>query len=152
MHEARSFTKEGVEKALQLVNQALSIDDNQYLTNNTLVQNPGWASAARFLREVTAPSTVRGYYQPLAMISLMVDYHRMNRADLTIAALEVSPDDASRFGILCVDEDLLVTSFIESPRYLPVCRAGTPALRPWEIISFRRKSSLKSERRKEAVR
>jgi glucose-1-phosphate adenylyltransferase len=52
-------------------------------------------------------------------ISLMVDYHRMNRADLTIAALEVSPDDASRFGVLCVDEDLLVTSFSEKPKDPP---------------------------------
>lgn len=54
--------------------QALSIDDNQYLTDNPLVQDPGWTSAGRFLGEVFEPSTVRGYYQPLAMISLMVDY------------------------------------------------------------------------------
>jgi len=53
--------------------QALSFDDNQYLTENPLVQRPSWASAGRFLGEVLAPSTVRGYYQPLAMISLMLD-------------------------------------------------------------------------------
>lgn len=49
-------------------------------------------------------------------ISLMMEYHRMNRADVTIAALEVPPDEASRFGVLSVDEDLRVTSFIEKPR------------------------------------
>jgi len=48
-------------------------DDNTYLTNNTLVKNPGWASAKRFLTEVLEPSTVKGYYQPLTMISLMLD-------------------------------------------------------------------------------
>ena len=54
--------------------QALSFDDYDYLTSNMLVQNPGWASAWRFLSEVLKPSTVEGYYQPLAMISLMFDY------------------------------------------------------------------------------
>ena len=54
--------------------QALSFDDDQYLTNNPLVQHPSWASAGCFFCEVLKPSTVGGYYQPLAMISLMLDY------------------------------------------------------------------------------
>ena len=54
--------------------QALSFDDYDYLVNNTLVQRPGWTSAGRFLTEVFEPSTVRGYYQPLAMMSLMLDH------------------------------------------------------------------------------
>jgi len=54
--------------------KALCFDDNQYLTDNILVQNPSWRSARRFLTEIFAPSTVQGYYQPLAMISLMLDY------------------------------------------------------------------------------
>ena len=49
-------------------------------------------------------------------ISQMLLYHRMNKADATIAALEVSADEASRFGVLCVDEDLKVTSFQEKPK------------------------------------
>ncbi len=53
--------------------QAMSFDDNMYLTDNELVLNPGWASARRFITEVLEPSTVRGYYQPLTMISLMAD-------------------------------------------------------------------------------
>ena len=53
--------------------KALMLDDDQYLVNNRLVQNPGWESAKRFITEVLKPSTVRGYYQPLAMISLMLD-------------------------------------------------------------------------------
>jgi protein O-mannosyl-transferase len=53
---------------------ALAFDDRQYLTDNQLVRNPGWASAGRFFREIFEPSTVAGYYQPLAMVSLMIDY------------------------------------------------------------------------------
>jgi len=54
--------------------KALQVDDNQYLKDNVLVKNPSWDSARRFLFEVTKPSTVKGYYQPLSMISLMLDY------------------------------------------------------------------------------
>lgn len=61
--------------------QALSIDDNQYLTRNPLVQRPGWPSVERFFGEVLEPSTVRGYYQPLTMISLMIDYAGGGRPD-----------------------------------------------------------------------
>ena len=54
--------------------QAITFDDDQYLFSNPLVQNPSWAAAKRFLTEVLEPSTVAGYYQPLAMISLMLDH------------------------------------------------------------------------------
>lgn len=57
-----------------LSTRALSLDDNQYLTGNRLVQNPGFSSAARFFSEVLKPSTVKGYYQPLTMISHMLDF------------------------------------------------------------------------------
>ena len=52
-------------------------------------------------------------------ISQMMEYHRRNRADLTVAALEVSPEDATRFGVLSVDEDLKVMSFVEKPQNPP---------------------------------
>jgi hypothetical protein len=54
--------------------QALSFDDDQYLADNALVKSPSWFSAWKFLSQVLEPSTVKGYYQPLAMISLMFDY------------------------------------------------------------------------------
>lgn len=69
-----------------LSRQALFFDDDQYLTQNLLVQNPGWSSTRRFLTEVLEPSTVEGYYQPFTMISLMVDY-----------ALGGRPDDLRQF-------------------------------------------------------
>jgi len=61
--------------------RALSFDDREYLTENHLVQHPSWTSAGRFLREVLSPSTVGGYYQPLSMISLMLDYAVAGRPD-----------------------------------------------------------------------
>ncbi|NIP23840.1 MAG: tetratricopeptide repeat protein [Phycisphaerae bacterium] len=75
-----------------LSSKALMFDDEQYLTENYLVQTPSLSSAWRFLSEVSKPSTVRGYYQPLTMISLMIDralggrsnnlrpFHRMSLA------------------------------------------------------------------------
>ena len=48
-------------------------------------------------------------------IGQMVTYHRMNKADLTIAALDVATEDAKRFGILQVDDEFRVQSFIEKP-------------------------------------
>lgn len=69
-----------------LKSQAHFIDDDQYLYENSLVQNPGWNSIRTFFVEVADPSTVRGYYQPLSMISLMLDY-----------ALGESVDDLKQF-------------------------------------------------------
>jgi tetratricopeptide (TPR) repeat protein len=56
-----------------LHSQARSLDDQQYVHENGLVQDPGWHSAETFLAEIIRPSTVCGYNQPLAMISLMLD-------------------------------------------------------------------------------
>lgn len=46
-------------------------------------------------------------------ISQMINYHRMNMADVTLAALEVPVEDAKRFGVFSVDDDLRVTAFVE---------------------------------------
>ncbi len=61
--------------------RATSFDDQQYVLENPLVQNPSWVSSKRFLTEVFAPSTVGGYYQPLNMISLMLDWAMGGRPD-----------------------------------------------------------------------
>ncbi len=64
--------------------QALSLDDDAFVTYNPLVGHPGWSSVARFFQEVLRPSTVKGYYLPLSMTSLMVDVALGGRAaDLT---------------------------------------------------------------------
>jgi glucose-1-phosphate adenylyltransferase len=53
-------------------------------------------------------------------ISQMMAYHRMNKADITIAALEVTSGEARQFGILRVNDDLQVTSFQEKPKDPPL--------------------------------
>lgn len=64
-----------------LTSAAFSFDDGEYLIGNRLVQNPSRESAWRFLSEVREPSTVHGYYQPLNMISIMLDYAMGGRED-----------------------------------------------------------------------
>jgi glucose-1-phosphate adenylyltransferase len=50
-------------------------------------------------------------------ISQMIEYHRRNRADLTLAALEVPVEEARRFGVFSVDDDCRVTAFAEKPAH-----------------------------------
>lgn len=47
---------------------------------------------------------------------LMLDDHKAHRADLTVAVLNVSLQEASRFGIMSVDESMRITKFSEKPR------------------------------------
>ena len=49
----------------------------------------------------------------------MIDYHRENRADLTIACLPVPRAQAREFGVMGVDDDQRVTSFLEKPKDPP---------------------------------
>jgi hypothetical protein len=53
--------------------RAQSLDDNLFVTTNTLVNQPGWPTTWRFFSEVLHPSSVGGYYIPLSMTSLMID-------------------------------------------------------------------------------
>ena len=46
---------------------------------------------------------------------IMLDYHKANNADVTIAAMPVPIEEASRFGILITDEDNRITEFEEKP-------------------------------------
>lgn len=45
----------------------------------------------------------------------MIDFHKKNNADCTIAVLEVPWEEASRFGILATDEDNKIYEFAEKP-------------------------------------
>lgn len=48
-------------------------------------------------------------------VTQMINFHRMNRADITIAALEVPVEEANRFGVFSVDEDDRIIGFAEKP-------------------------------------
>jgi hypothetical protein len=56
-----------------LFSSFVQFDDPQYVSENPLVTRPTWSGVARFFTEVRRPSTVAGYYQPLTMVSLMID-------------------------------------------------------------------------------
>lgn len=49
-------------------------------------------------------------------ISQMIANHILNKADVTLAALEVPREEAQRFGICTVDEAFRVQAFTEKPR------------------------------------
>ena len=46
---------------------------------------------------------------------VMLDFHKENNADVTIAAMPVPIEEASRFGIVITDEERRITEFEEKP-------------------------------------
>ncbi|MBL8231695.1 MAG: glucose-1-phosphate adenylyltransferase [Bryobacterales bacterium] len=51
----------------------------------------------------------------------MTDWHRVHKADVTIATLQIPPAEASRFGVAQIDPDHRITGFEEKPQH------GNPA-------------------------
>ncbi|MCI8327942.1 MAG: glucose-1-phosphate adenylyltransferase [Lachnospiraceae bacterium] len=49
---------------------------------------------------------------------VMLDFHKENNADVTIAAMPVPLEEASRFGIVITDEEKRITEFEEKPEKL----------------------------------
>ncbi|MBN1148664.1 MAG: glucose-1-phosphate adenylyltransferase [Anaerolineales bacterium] len=49
----------------------------------------------------------------------MIGFHEERQADLTIASIQVPEQEASRFGILGIDGEARVTSFVEKPAQPP---------------------------------
>ena len=48
---------------------------------------------------------------------VMLDFHKANHADVTIATMPVSMEEASRFGIMIADENHRITEFEEKPEH-----------------------------------
>ena len=48
---------------------------------------------------------------------VMLDYHKANRADITIAVMPVPMEEASRFGVMVTDENSRITDFQEKPEH-----------------------------------
>jgi glucose-1-phosphate adenylyltransferase len=46
----------------------------------------------------------------------LIRFHQDNQADLTVAVMEVQPDEVQRFGIMSVDADRRITKFTEKPK------------------------------------
>lgn len=47
----------------------------------------------------------------------MTDWHRSQDADVTIATIQVTPEEASRFGVAAIDADFRITGFEEKPKH-----------------------------------
>lgn len=47
----------------------------------------------------------------------MVAWHRQHQADITIATIQVSPEEAGRFGVLEIGRDHQITGFEEKPQH-----------------------------------
>ncbi|HXS93233.1 MAG TPA: glucose-1-phosphate adenylyltransferase [Candidatus Limnocylindrales bacterium] len=47
----------------------------------------------------------------------MIDWHRRQNADVTLATLQVPPEEAGRFGVLEIDENYRVVGFEEKPQH-----------------------------------
>lgn len=47
----------------------------------------------------------------------MLDFHKANQADVTIAAMPVPIEEASRFGVVITDEQKRITEFEEKPEH-----------------------------------
>ena len=48
--------------------------------------------------------------------SILTSFHQEKQADVTVATLQVTPEEASRFGILQTDSNLRVINFEEKPK------------------------------------
>jgi len=97
--------------------QALSFDDTQYLVDNPLVRNPSWASARCFFAEILKPSTVEGYYQPLAMVSLMLD-----------VAFGGCPDDLRVFHLTSLTLHVVNSALVIALVYILLGKIGPAVL------------------------
>ena len=47
----------------------------------------------------------------------MVDWHNHHNADITIATLLVTPEEADRFGVMEIEDDFRITGFEEKPQH-----------------------------------
>lgn len=61
-------------------------------------------------------------------VSQMLDFHKENKADLSISGIPIPIEEASEFGIMEVDEDWRLINFVEKPNYRPKSIPGHPDL------------------------
>jgi glucose-1-phosphate adenylyltransferase len=47
----------------------------------------------------------------------MLDWHRTHKADITVATIQVPPEDACRFGVADIDSDFRIRGFEEKPQH-----------------------------------
>jgi glucose-1-phosphate adenylyltransferase len=58
----------------------------------------------------------------------MLDWHMLHGADVTVATTQVTPEEASRFGIVEIDSIFRITGFKEKPRQSPARSRFNPEM------------------------
>jgi glucose-1-phosphate adenylyltransferase len=59
----------------------------------------------------------------------MLDWHRKHRAEITIATIQVPPEEAGRFGVAAINPEYRITGFEEKPQHKnPVRSRFDPAM------------------------
>lgn len=81
-----------------------------------------WNSIIRIMFDLSGDHIYKMDYE------VMLDFHKANKADITIACMPVPIEEASRFGIMVTDETGRVTEFEENRR------SRAAILRLWEFI------------------
>jgi len=90
-------------------------------TANAVWQNLDWVEhyGADHLLVLSGDHIYRMNYE------LLLRFHEQHEADLTVAAIEIKPEETSRFGILTVDEEQRVLDFQEKPQETTSTLAST---------------------------
>ncbi len=118
------FLDAGLGEYIDVVPAQQRVDEGWYSgTANAVYQNIDIISESRpdFVLVLAGDHIYKMDYE-----RLLAD-HVASRADVTVACVEVSAEEASRFGVMVVDEEMRVRQFIEKPKALQAgeARSGT---------------------------
>ncbi len=61
-------------------------------------------------------------------VNQMLDFHKENKADLSISGIPIPIEEASEFGIMEVDENWRLINFVEKPKNPPKPIPGNPGM------------------------
>lgn len=65
----------------------------------------------------------------------MLQFHKEKQSECTIAVITVSPDDATRMGIMSTDENMSITDFEEKPKHPKSLQASMGVyIFTWEVL------------------
>lgn len=81
-------------------------------TANAVYQNMDFINdhASEYVLVISGDHIYRMNYGP------MMEYHKANQADVTISVINVTKQEATRFGIVTTDEDGRIVKFTEKPK------------------------------------
>ncbi len=124
LYEAWNIFNPELQEFIRSVPPQQKISNNWYTgTANAIFQNLNLISDGNFKRLLV----LSGDHIYKMDYLRMIQYHEEKKADLTISSIEVPKDQANRFGVLKVDKELKIISFVEKPKDPPTI-PGNPDL------------------------